>query len=197
MAAYRPGPWATCGPRQSTTSLARCGIAANAPDPQPRIPSLTSNRRRMIRLVVRPVRSTTVYRASGSPIGTTCPMARPAGRSPASSRHASHRWATTTWLTVPPGGRSTVVAASRRIQRAGVRAGPELERQAVEDLRAQSADEPGPHGTGRGSGRRPVAPSRSERGRDRRSGRAGSSASSGSAVEAPTELCIDGPWTGR
>ena len=58
--AYRPGTWAGCGPRQSTTSLSRWLSAAKAIDPQPSSPSLTSNRRRTSRLHVRPRRSSTV-----------------------------------------------------------------------------------------------------------------------------------------
>ena len=70
-----------CGPRQSSGASTRCGTAANAPWPQPTMPSLISNRRRIdAARPSRPRRARRVYRASGWPTGMTQPIGRSAGR---------------------------------------------------------------------------------------------------------------------
>ena len=124
-----------------------------------------------------PLTSTTVYRASGSPTGTTWPTARPAGRMPRSSRQVSQKWATTTWLAAPAPVRSIVTGPSRRTQPPRTDAA-EIERQAVEHLPPRRQPPQGRPVQSPGRGRPPRRRWRSANGRWRSAWRAGSMASS-------------------
>ena len=97
-AAYRPGDRRGCGPRQSTVSSARWPTASNGRNPQPMIPSATSNRRRTLTLRADPSANWSSYSASGCPVGRTQPTGVPGARSPEASRQLSEKWATTRWL---------------------------------------------------------------------------------------------------